>query len=227
VRRDSITIVLVPETHEPMTMEFSLRELALLVVLILAIFSSAGYSLFRFRDIRREYSSLNSEFHSLKIDLKQKESQLENLKSELDSRKGLILLVDGKQDTTELNSAVSSNQLKVEDVQMRSPDSHSLSLGFKLTNATPDERPLNGYLMVIAQHKSGDIDMYGTFPELNLERSRPVVYSLGDSYSIRRFKQVDAVVPLKDSLENYTSLKILAFNDNGEVMLNDSRTLRW
>ncbi|MCE5270496.1 hypothetical protein LLH00_04360 [bacterium] len=227
MRRDSITIVLVPETREPMTMEFSLRELALFFVLLLTIFSSAGYSLFRFRDIRREYSSLSSEFHSLKIDLKQKENQLESLKSELDSRKGLILLVDGKQDTTELSSVVSSNQLKVEDVQVRSQDTHSLSLGFRLTNTTPDERPLNGYLMVIAQHKSGDVDMYGTFPELNLERSRPVVYSLGDSYSIRRFKQIDALVPLKDSLENYTALKILAFNDNGDVLLNDSRVLHW
>jgi len=134
--------------------------------------------------------------------------------------------VDGKQDTTVLSAVTSSNQIKIEDVQVY-PQDHGISLEFKLTNITADERTLNGYLMVIAEHKSHEIDLYGTFPELNLNRSQPVMYNLGDSYSIRRFKQVDAVVPLKDNPENYTSFKILAFNDNGEILLNDSRVLRW
>lgn len=226
MRRDSITIVLVPETREPVTMEFSLRELVLLFLALVAIFSSAGYSIYRFRDIRHEYSMLNNEFHTLKIDLKEKENQLETLKGELESRKGMILLVDGKQDTTALSALPSSDQIRVEDILV-SPRDHGISLGFKLTNITADERTLNGYLMVIAEHKSREIDLYGSFPELNLNRSQPVMFNLGDSYSIRRFKQVEAMVPLKDIPENYTSFKILAFNDNGEILLNDSRVLRW
>lgn len=226
MKRDSITIVLVPETRRPLTLEFSVMELLLVCVLLAAVFISAGYSIYSFRGLRSEYSSLTSNLYTLKAELKEKEFKLQGLKKELESKKGLILLVNGSQDTTALGEILSSPEIRIEDLRVDTRDS-GLALAFRLVNTTDDEHVLTGHLMVIAEHSSGEFNLYGTFPVFNLSAEQPVVFSLGESYSIRRFKQVEAVVPLKDEPGNYNSFKILAFNENGQVMLNESRVLRW
>lgn len=226
MKRNSITIVLVPKTREPLTLELTIRELALAFLLLAAVLFSAGYSVYRFRDLNTEYSQLTSNLYSLKAELKEKEHLLRSLKSDLESKKGLILLVDGSQDTTVLRDNVVSPEIRVDDLRVENID-RSLSLDFRLTNTTDNERLMSGYLMLIAEHGSGEFDLYGTFPDFALSSARPVIYSQGESYSIRRYKQVEARLTLKDDPENYKSVKFLAFNENGQLLLHDSRALRW
>jgi len=99
VRRDTITIVLVSENREPFTIEFSIKELVLIVVVLLTLTGAAVFSMVSFRKLKAQHAELTSSVQMLKEDLSKREGYISELKSKLDAQKELTLLIGANNDT--------------------------------------------------------------------------------------------------------------------------------
>jgi hypothetical protein len=224
VKRDSITIVLVPETREPLTMEFSGREVLLILAILLGILCTAAFSIFKFKDLRAQYLSLNSSIRELKVELRDREVQLKDMKIKLEAQKGLILMIGAEQDTFAVEQVDNSRDIQVEDFTVQHLE-NNLTVNFRLVNTLGEDKVRTGYLLILVEHDSGDLSRYGAFPGVQLLPGQPIDYRAGDSFAIHSFKAVNATIPLKDKPEAYKAVKIMVFDGNGKILLHETHNL--
>jgi len=225
VKRDSITIVLVSKSREPLTMEFSVKEMILTCTLLLLLLGASIYSLVNYKNLRNHNYRLNTTVQSLKADLREREGLISELKRKFEEQKNLVMIVE-RQDTAAVSPGSNNGEIRIEGLRVEALE-QGLSLDFRLLNTAPEEKVLSGYLMVIVEHQSGDYDKFGTFPEFTLTSGQPIDYLEGDTYAIRNFKRVTTEIPLSEEPEKYASIKFLIFNENGEILLYDNRALQW
>ena len=225
MKHNSITIVLVSKSREPLTMEFSVKEMILTCTLLLLLLGASIYSLINYKNLRTHNYRLNTTTRSLKAGLREREDLISELTRKFEEQKNLIMIVD-RQDTAMVFPGTVNGEIRIEGLKVEALE-QGLSLYFRLLNTSPKEKILSGYLMVIVEHRSGDYDKFGTFPEFTLTSGQPIDYLEGDTYAIRNFKRVTARIPLSEEPEKYASIKFLIFNESGEILLYDKRALQW
>ena len=226
MKRDTITIVLVSKNREPLTIELSVKEVILISVLLLSLIGAAVFSMVNFRNLKTEHSQLSSSAEQLKGEISQKESNIAELKNKPDAQKGVILLIGEKNDTSQMQPGQYSKEIQIEELQT-STAGDSLNLSFRLTRNGTEDKPISGYLLIIAEHESGDPSKFGTYPEFQMTPGVPLNYRNGDPYSIRKFKLLNTAIGLKDKPFNYNKLKFMVFDSGGRVLLFDNRVLSW
>ena len=225
MKRDSITIVLVSESREPLTLELSLKEMFLIALLMILLLGASIYSLVNFKDLKSEQSRLTNTIQSLNAELADREERIKTLSEKIDAQKNLILVVD-RQDTTAASPSLANDEIKIEDLKIESHDK-GLSLDFRLLNSSQEKELISGYLMIIVEHQSGEYGKFGTFPDFPLASGQPINYQDGDTYAIRNFKRVRAQILLAEEPEKYRSMKFIVFSDEGEILMYDNQILEW
>ena len=225
MKRDSITIVLVSKSREPLTMEFSIKEMILIVIVLILLLGVSVYSLVHFKNLKSQHYQLTNTIQSLKADLAEREDQITKLSEKIDSQKSLILIVN-PQDTAAFSPGSTNGEIRIESLEVEIAE-QGLSLNFRLVNLAPNDKLLSGYLMIIVEHQSGEYDKFGTSPEFALASGQPINYLEGDTYAIRNYKWVTVQIPLTEEPEEYQSMKFLVFSDKGEILLYDNRVLHW
>jgi hypothetical protein len=225
VKRDSITIVLVSESREPLSLEFSLKEMILIAAFLILLLGASIYSMLNFKDLKSEQSHLTNTIQSLNAELAEREDRISMLSEKIDAQKNLVLLVD-RQDTTAASPSLANDEIKIEDLEIESLD-RGLSLNFRLLNSSQEKELISGYMMIIVEHQSGEYDKFGTFPEFPLASGEPINYQDGDTYAIRNFKRVTTRIPLVEEPEKYRSMKLIVFSDEGEILIYDNHILEW
>ena len=216
--RDTITIVMVSETREPVTIELSLKELILAVVLVLCLAGGSAYSVVNYTRLKSEHQLLAGSAQMLREQLTEREAKVESLRQQIESRKGAVLVVGQNNDTTQVEPGAYSERMAIEDIQV-SPADDSLRVSFRLVNNGADDELATGYLVLLAEHDSGDLKRYGSFPKLDIMPGNALNFSSGDSYAIRRFKLVEATIQLEEQPSSYNKLKVLVFDRQGELLL--------
>lgn len=206
-------------------MEFSVKEMVLIVAFLALLLGAAVYSLVSFKDLKTEQNRMTASIQSLKAELAEREDRIAKLTEKFAAQQDQVMIV-GRGDTTAVSPASNNGEVKIEDLEVKKLE-RSLSLSFRLVNNSQKEQMLNGYLMVIVEHKSGEYDKFGTFPVFTLASGQPIDYHEGDTYSIRNFKLVNARIPLADQPEQYSKMKVLVFSEAGEILLYDNRVLEW
>ncbi|HUU29249.1 MAG TPA: hypothetical protein VM123_15695 [archaeon] len=226
MKRNTFTIVLVSENREPVTVEFSIKEIVLACVLCLTLISAAVFSIINYKSLKTQHYQLKNSIELLQQNLQERETRLAELKDKLESQKGTILLAGASQDSLQDFSAKNSEDILIQELEVH-PVENGLLLNFHLINNTQQDKLLSGYLLIIVEHQSGDLSKFGTFPKSELDAGKPLNYRLGDTYAIRKFKLVEALIKLPDNPVNYNKIKILVFNEDGDILLYNSRFLDW
>lgn len=226
MKRDTFTVVLVTESREPLTIEFSIKELLLISILLLTLIGAAVFSFVNYRKLKNQYTQIQGTIELLEQNLQSREKQITELQGKVESQKGLVLLVGPQQDTSMVSPGINTQDVLIQDLKVNTRED-SLFLSFNLINNTKQDKLISGYLIIIAEHKSGTYDKFGTFPGFKLQSGEPLNYRLGDTFAIRYFKVVQAAINLPDSPANYNRLKVLVFSDEGRVLLYDRRVLEW
>lgn len=222
MKRDTINIVLVSESREPFTIEFSIKELILIAVFLLTLIGAAVFSTVNFRKLRGQHAGLTASVQMLKEDLTKRENRIGELRNKLEAQKELILLIGTNSDTSEVVPGEYSNDIQIENLETET-SGDSLFLRFQLVNKNREERLYSGYLLIVVEHASGNLNKFVTFPAFQIVPGRPLNYRLGDPYAIKRFKPVQVGVRLLDNTSNYNNIKFLVFDNVGGVLLYDNR----
>ena len=225
MKRDSITIVLVSKSREPLTIELSIKEMILIAIFLILLLGVSVYSLVHLKNLKSQHYQLTNTIQSLKAGLAEREDQITKLSEKIDSQKNLILMLN-RQDTAAVSPGSTKGEIRIESLKVEIAE-QGLSLNFRLVNLVPNNKLLSGYLMIIVKHQSGEYDKFGTYPELALASDQPINYLEGDTYTIRNYKWVTAQIPLTEESEEYQSMKFLVFSDKGEILLYDNRVLQW
>jgi hypothetical protein len=216
---------MVSETREPVTIELSVKEMVLAAVLVLCLVAASVYSVVNFRQLRSEHQQLASSAQILREQLAARAARVDSLRQQVEQNRGAVLVVGQNNDTTMVSPGSYSERMVIEDLKVE-PENDSLLVSFRLVNNGQDEQLAAGYLVLLAEHDSGDLRRYGSFPNLDIMPGNALNYSSGDSYAIRRFKFVEAAIPLEDVMSHYKRLKVLVFDNSGELLLYQDLRLK-
>ncbi|MEA2063775.1 MAG: hypothetical protein U9P14_08775 [Gemmatimonadota bacterium] len=225
MKRNSITLVLIGNSREPLTMEISVKEAILIVTLLLALIGTSIYSLANLKELKAGQNQLSFANQELKAELAVREKRIIELGDNLQKQKDMVLMVEG-QDTTEVSFSTPGRDIKIADLEI-SPLDRGIQLEFRMVNNRSTGGLLSGYLMVIVEHNSGDYNKSGTFPEFEHTSGLPIDFREGDTYAIRKFKTLSEKIALKDTPDMYNCLKFLVFSEKGEIILYDQRVIEW
>ena len=218
MNRNTITIVMVSEKREPLTVEVSVKEITLLLVILLSLAGAAVYSVVNFNTLRSDHQQLAASAQILREQLASREARVDSLQKQVEQRRGALLMIGENSDTVEVSPGSYSDNVTIEELQVM-PSNDSLLVSFRLVNNIESEQSANGYLVVLAEHDSGLLERYGTFPDIDVLPGNALSFTSGDSYSIKRFKQVEAAIMLGDRPSKYNRLKVLVFDRQGELLL--------
>ncbi len=218
MKKNTITIVMVSAKREPLTIEVTVKEIVLMLVLMLSLAGTAVYSVVNFNRLRTEHRQLASSAQILREQLANREARVDSLQKQVDQRRGALLLIGGNSDTMEVSPGAYSDKITIDELRVTSSND-SLLVSFRLVNTSEHEQSANGYLIVLAEHDSGLLERYGTFPDIDVLPGNALSYTSGDSYSIRRFKQVRAPISLEYRPSKYNRLKVLVFDRQGALLL--------
>jgi len=209
---------MVSEKREPLTIELSVKELVLAVVIVLCLAGAAVFSVVNYNTLKTEHRQLASSAQDLREQIASRQARLDSLQKKVEQRRGAVLVVGANDDTTEVAPGAYSDLISIEQLQVE-PADDSLLVNFRLVNNSPDDRTADGYLVLLAEHDSGLLDQYGTYPDFEILPNNALNFTSGDSYSIRRFKVVEAAIALEDRPSKYSRLKVLVFDQQGELLL--------
>ncbi len=218
MNRNTITIVMVSEKREPFTIEVSVREIVLALVLMISLVGAAVYSMVNFNRLSSEHQQLVVSAQALREQLASREARVDSLQKQVDQRRGALLIIGENSDTMEVSPGAYSDKIIIEGLSVM-PSDDSLLVSFRLVNTSENDQSLNGYLVVLAEHDSGLLERYGTFPDIKILPGNALSFTSGDSYAIRRFKLVEAAISLEDEPSKYNRLKVLVFDQQGELLL--------
>jgi len=209
---------MVSEKREPVTIELSIKEMVLTAVLVICMVAASVYSVVNFNKLRTEHQQLAGSAQVLREQLAAREAKVDSLRQQIDERKGAVLVVGRNNDTTMVSPGAYSERMTIEDLKVE-PENDSLLVSFRLVNNGQNEELAAGFLVLLAEHDSGDLKRFGSFPNLSILPGNALNFSSGDSYAIRRFKFVEASIQLEDKLSSYNRLKVLIFDNSGELLL--------
>jgi hypothetical protein len=94
-----------------------------------------------------------------------------------------------------------------------------MTVVFKLVNIQQGDAAAAGYVHLIALDRKSSPPKEWPYPQQKLERGVPANYRKGYVFYIQRFKQITARFNLGSSSESPTVIKVLAYDQAGEVIL--------
>jgi hypothetical protein len=94
-----------------------------------------------------------------------------------------------------------------------------MSINLKIVNVQAGEEPIGGYIHLIASDKKSVPPKEWPYPQEKIEKSMPVNYRKGQVFLIQRFKHIRARLNLGTSSENPSSIKVLVYDQSGEIIL--------
>ncbi|MBW7994985.1 MAG: hypothetical protein FVQ81_00145 [Candidatus Glassbacteria bacterium] len=218
MKKNTITIMMVSNRHEPLTIEISIKEVVLAFVLVICLATAAVYSMVNYNRLKTEHQQLAGSARILREQLVQREARVDSLRSLVEKRRGAVLVIGANGDTMEVSPGSYSKRITIEELMVM-PEQDSLKVSFRLVNNGEDESVATGYLVLLAEHDSGILDRYGTYPDFQVLPGNALNFTSGDSYAIRRFKLVEVAIPLEDRPASYSRLKVLVFDHQGELLL--------
>ncbi|MBW1700519.1 MAG: hypothetical protein JRJ69_02480 [Deltaproteobacteria bacterium] len=98
-------------------------------------------------------------------------------------------------------------------------DGTKLSVIFNLVNVHEDEKPVKGYVHMIAMNKESDPPQLWTYPKVALRNGIPIDYRRGQLFLIKRFKTIRGEYFFSSSKEFPSSMKVLVYDQSGKVIL--------
>jgi hypothetical protein len=94
-----------------------------------------------------------------------------------------------------------------------------LTVTFTIIN-TQEDTPISGHVFVLAQLKGSDHDEMLIYPSCPLNDGLPVDFQRGQRFVIQRFKTISSKYALTNPLNEPLILKILVYDDQGNVIFN-------
>jgi len=94
-----------------------------------------------------------------------------------------------------------------------------MTVGFKLVNAQQGETAMGGYIHIIATRQKDDLLKAWSYPQQELEEGMPKNFRRGQLFLIQRFKPIQGKFNLGSSSETPTSIKVLAYNHTGDLIM--------
>jgi uncharacterized coiled-coil protein SlyX len=98
-------------------------------------------------------------------------------------------------------------------------DSSALEVNFKIVNTESQERPIGGYIFVIARVKNSEESEIWVYPSASLKNGKPINYRRGHRFFIQRFKTVTGRYTLNKDIDDPLILEILVYDRNGGLIL--------
>lgn len=209
---------MVSENRKPFTLEVTVREIVLMLVLMLSLAGATLYSIVNFNQLKSEHRQLASSARFLREQLASREARVDSLQKQVEQRRGALLLIGENGDTMEVSPGAYSDKVAIDELQVMASNA-SLLVSFRLVNTSEHDQSANGYLILLAEHDSGLLERYGTFPDFDVLPGNTLSFTSGDSYAIRRYKQIETSIALKDRPAQYNRLKVLVFDQQGELLL--------
>lgn len=103
-------------------------------------------------------------------------------------------------------------------------DHQQLRIHFRLVNIDPDNRSISGYVIMIALN-SEKPPRYWTYPRLSLKNGLPVDFEGGEYFKIRNYRTVRGRYVIENDDSPPTSIRILAYNESGLLMMKKEMAL--
>jgi hypothetical protein len=93
-----------------------------------------------------------------------------------------------------------------------------ISVNFKVVNTHEGERPIRGYVHILAIDKTSDPHQVWTYPKVALRHGIPTNYKRGQLFFIKRFKTIHGEIYLSSNMPPPTLVKVLVFNRTGDLI---------
>lgn len=94
-----------------------------------------------------------------------------------------------------------------------------MTVNFKLVNTQQGDTAAGGYVHLIARDGKSSPPKEWPYPQEKLEKGIPANYRKGHVFYIQRFKQITARFNLGSSSESPTIIKVLVYDQAGELIL--------
>jgi hypothetical protein len=111
-----------------------------------------------------------------------------------------------------------SNIVDVVDMTIQREGSR-MTVNFKLVNTQQGDAAAGGYLHLIALDRKSSPPKEWPYPQQKMDKEVPANYRKGHVFYIQRFKQITARFHLGSPSESPTIIKVLAYDQAGEVIL--------
>jgi hypothetical protein len=98
-------------------------------------------------------------------------------------------------------------------------DSVNIHVNFNIVNKQSNDKPIGGYIFVLASVKDSEQSEVWVYPSSPLKNGLPVDYKRGQRFFIQRFKTVTGSYSLNKSTNNPLILEILVFGRDGKLIL--------
>ena len=100
------------------------------------------------------------------------------------------------------------------------------NFNFTLRNKTGGNIPISGHIFVILKSDISDIKSWRIYPKTTLKNGRPQNFKRGERFSISRFRGIKGKIRKIPAQENYDSVSILVFSDDGNLILEENIDLK-
>lgn len=213
MKKNHLTIIFMKDTNQPHTMEVPVRIIILLGVLLIVFVFTYVYFIRGYRSLTLDNEDMETEIRSLKFKISKLESDISKLnRQDISSIRSMnlsgtaIVLKDSLPEKRD----VAVRNLKLE----ANPIDGKLRFFFVLDNNTEDNSMIRGYVFVVLKNLENQ-RYYKSYPVAEFKDGRPLNYSLGDPYTIKRFKEYRGVLELEEEAD---ILEIFIYSDIGELL---------
>ncbi len=163
---------------------------------------------------KQHLTLLESHIYPQEIDLEKEEEPAEGKRENekmaaLAAEDGLVERVAKESQETLVN---------IKDLAIKF-DGTKLNVIFNLVNVHEDEKPVKGYVHMIAMNKESDPPQLWTYPKVALRNGIPIDYRRGQLFLIKRFKTIQGEYFFSSSKEFPSSMKVLVYDQSGKVIL--------
>ncbi|MBN1102729.1 MAG: hypothetical protein JXL84_04855 [Deltaproteobacteria bacterium] len=242
-RKKRLTVMLMGEVGRTRSFQVSPRLLLWGTLFMAAYILLSLFTINRYLELRRTVISQQEEIGRIE------EENASNRKSLLRARQHVALLEDyvrrseerpeeppspGKAASTREGSGIAlspgtprpgeekpsgdSGIVDVVDMVIQREGS-KMKVSFKLVNTQQGDAAAGGYVHLIALDGKSSPAKEWPYPQQTLERGVPANYRKGHVFYIQRFKQISARFNLGSPSESPTVIKVLAYDQAGELIL--------
>jgi hypothetical protein len=100
----------------------------------------------------------------------------------------------------------------------RAQGGNVLRFRFRLHNAHPENKPVTGYLFLVLGAKA-NLEMFLAYPEVELDKGRPVDFRKGMAFKINQYKEVEGVVNRPKETDRFDQAWVFAYSVEGELLM--------
>jgi hypothetical protein len=109
-------------------------------------------------------------------------------------------------------------EVQIRDLATRREE-EKLTVRFKIAKTAQNDTPLRGYVHIIATDKKSDPPQWWTYPKVALRDGFPIDYKRGRLFVIKHFRTIKGEYFLDSKTDSPISLRILAYDESGELLL--------